>query len=86
MLVTNRRYFLAVVGFFSFLGFVANGLFHNLDDRKKENLPLKGSELYELTENQNNSVKKFKDLSGLFRNATDPEETIIICFFLSVKL
>ncbi|MFL2504252.1 MAG: hypothetical protein ACJ0Q2_04110 [Candidatus Azotimanducaceae bacterium] len=75
MLVTNRRYFFAFVGFFSFLGFVANGLFYSLDDQKKEGLPLTDFDQLELTENQKRSVKKIKDLSALFRNARDPEES-----------
>ena len=74
MLVTNRKYLLAGVGFFSFLGFLANGLFYNLDDREKKNFSLTGSEQLKLRENRKDSVKKYKDLSGLFRNATDAEE------------
>ena len=66
---------MAGIGFFSFLGFVGNGLFYNLDDRKREGLSLTGSEQFELMENQNDSVKKFKGLAGLFRNAGGSEES-----------
>ena len=32
---TNRRHLLAGIGFFSFLGFAANGFFYSLDIQKK---------------------------------------------------